>query len=106
MTIGSASPAAPQPGADFGSASPAAPQPRGAEPLSAELGDVLAYLAQRRDNAATIARKDPAFDAWAKDRQSQLDVIIGDLTAGLHIGSAAVRAALTQSNGDHDVAQG
>lgn len=55
------------------------------------LADVLAYLAQRRDNAALVSRRAPELEPLAADRRQQLDVIIGDLEAGLHEGSAAVR---------------
>ncbi len=61
---------------------------------SAELADVLAYLEQRRDNAALVSKRAPELEPLAVDRRQQLDVIIGDLAAGLHEGSAAVRAAL------------
>lgn len=71
-----------------------------AEPISAEVADVLAYLEQRRDNAAAVARRSPEFTEQARDRQRQLEIIIDDLRGGLHVGSAAVRAQL-QDGGNH-----
>lgn len=62
--------------------------------VSIEMADVLAYLEQRRENADTIAQRDPAFCDWAHDRKAQIEVILGDLRAGLHIGRAEVRAQL------------
>jgi hypothetical protein len=60
------------------------------------LADVLAYLAQRRDNCALVSRRVPGLEPLAADRRQQLDVIIGDLAARLHEGSAAVRAELAK----------
>lgn len=60
---------------------------------ASELADVMAYMEQRRDNAATIAANTPAHDELAQlaaDRRRQLDVQLDDLRAGLHVGSAAV----------------
>lgn len=71
-----------------------------------ELADVIAYLEQRRDNAATMAQRMPEFEPWAKDRQQQLDAVIGDLRAGLHVGSFDVRAKLTGTMEASDGAQG
>lgn len=59
-----------------------------------EFDDVIAYLEQRRDNAAAMAARDPRFCEWARDRRSQLDAMLGELRAGLHHGKAAVRARL------------
>lgn len=59
-----------------------------------EFDDVIAYLEQRRDNAAAMAERDPQFCEWARDRRSQLDAMIDELRAGLHHGKAAVRARL------------
>jgi len=56
--------------------------------------DVIAYLRQRRDNAALMARKAAELEPLAQDRARQLEVIIADLEAGLHEGSAAVREKL------------
>lgn len=63
-----------------------------------ELDDVVAYLEQRRDNAETIATRSPEHADLARDRQRQLEVIIGDLRAGMHVGSTEVRAALKTSD--------
>ena len=68
------------------------------EAVTDELADVLAYLEQRRDNAAAIAARMSEHDELAdlaRDRRRQLDVQIDELRCGLHHGSAAVRAALT-----------
>jgi hypothetical protein len=67
-----------------------------------DLPDVIAYLEQRRDNSALVAKRAPELEPLAADRRQQLDVIIGDLVAGLHQGSADVRAALKQSDGGND----
>ena len=68
--------------------------PRRAPEPSAELADVIAYLAQRRDNAERVARHTPEFGDWARDRTRQLEIVIDDLRAGMHLGSAEVRARL------------
>lgn len=62
---------------------------------SPELADVLAYIEQRRDNAVLMARRCPEFEAEARERQRQLDVLIDELKAGLHHGAAETRAQLT-----------
>lgn len=67
---------------------------------SGELADVLAYLERRRANAAAVAARDPAFDAWAEDRRRQLEVVIDELRAGLHLGCAGVAAALADGGND------
>jgi hypothetical protein len=56
------------------------------------LADVIAYLEQRRDNADTMAARQPQFCEWAADRRRQLDAMLDDLRAGLHVGKAEVRA--------------
>ena len=58
------------------------------------LADVIAYLQQRCANAALVAKRMAEFEPLASDRARQLEVIIGDLKAGLHEGSAVVLAAL------------
>jgi hypothetical protein len=74
-----------------------------AEPISAELGDVIAYLERRRANAATIAKRAPDLEPWAVDRRQQLEVVIDELRAGLHHGCAEVAGALNEGadNGQH-----
>lgn len=62
------------------------------------IDDVLAYLAGRRENAARVAQvhaHDEQGEA-ARDRGRQLDIVIDELRAGLHLGAAAVRAELAQ----------
>lgn len=66
-------------------------------PISPELGDVIAHLEQRRDNAATIASRMAPHEEMAMlatDRRQQTEVIIDDLKAGMHVGAAQVRADL------------
>lgn len=60
----------------------------------AERADVLAYLARRRANAATMAENSPEFAEDARARIRELDLIEGDVRAGLHEGAAAVADAL------------
>lgn len=64
--------------------------------VASGLADFIAYLEQRRDNAGTIAGKVPEFAELARDRARQLEVMIDELRHGLHEGSAAVRAGLTE----------
>lgn len=69
-----------------------------AQAVTDELADVIAYLEQRRDNAAAIASRMAEHEELgdlARDRRRQLQVQIDELRCGLHHGSAAVRAALT-----------
>ena len=59
--------------------------------MAAERADVLAYLVRRRDNAAAIAASgaaDGETRALAQDRRRQLDVLIDELTAGMHVWAA------------------
>lgn len=70
-----------------------------ADPVSAELADMLAYLERHRANADTIVSRSPEFAEQARDRQRQLEVMIDELRAGLHEGSAAVLAALQEDAG-------
>ena len=59
--------------------------------MAVERADVLAYLVQRRDNAAAIAASgaaDGETRALAQDRRRQLDVLIDELTAGMHVWAA------------------
>lgn len=50
--------------------------------------DVLAYLARRRANAETVAKRMSESEPFARDRVRQLDVIIEEIRAGLHRGEA------------------
>lgn len=59
-----------------------------------ERADILAYLCRRRRNAALVAARSPEFAEWAADRRRQLDVMIEEIKAGLHLGCAATEAAL------------
>ncbi len=59
------------------------------EGRAAELADVIAHLEQRRDNAAAVAlwaRSQAGVEPFAEDRRRQLDVVIDELRAGLHLG--------------------
>lgn len=56
--------------------------------------DVLAYLARRHANAALVAQRLPAAEPLAADRRRQLEVMIDEITAGLHHGAAASEAHL------------
>lgn len=70
------------------------PSLRGAR---AERADTIAYLEQRRDNAAAIvgaASEHDELGDLARDRRRQLEVQIDEIKAGLHHGSAEVRAEL------------
>lgn len=58
----------------------------------AERADVLAYLKRRRANAEVIARRYPDSEPFAEDRRRQLDVIIADIEAEMHLGAAQVEA--------------
>ena len=60
----------------------------------AELLDVLAYLARRRDNAALVAAQMPELEPLAADRRRQLEVMIDEIEAGLHQGLADVLGEL------------
>lgn len=60
----------------------------------AERADVLAYLGRRAANAATIEAAKDDMDEFASDRRRQLEVIIGDISAGLHDGSAEVERSI------------
>lgn len=62
------------------------------------IDDVVAYLEQRRDNAAAVAAASPELTfgyELAKDRARQLEIQIDELRAGLHLGAVAVRLELT-----------
>ncbi len=63
-------------------------------PPSPELADVIAYVEQRRDNCAVMAARWPEFAEAARAMRRQCDVFLSDLRAGLHEGSADVRARL------------
>ena len=66
--------------------------------ISAELADVLAFLARRAANAGAIAaRGDPVNAEWARDRERQLEVISDELKAGLHHGCAQLMADLAKA---------
>lgn len=65
---------------------------------ASELDDVLAYLARKRANAETMARKSPEFADQARWTMRQIDVFAGDLKAGLHVGEAAKAADLAASD--------
>lgn len=83
--------------AGSGTKQPAVRSP--AHVLGEEAADIVAYLEQRRDNAATLAKwhGDQADETeLAHDRRRQLDVQIDDIRAGLHVGCAAVREQLTK----------
>jgi hypothetical protein len=71
-----------------------------AEAVSGELADVLAYLEKRRANAAVVAKRQPELEPWAEDRRRQLEVVIDELKAGLHVGSADVAAMLADGGND------
>lgn len=59
-----------------------------------ERADFLAFLRQRRANCETMARNSAEFADQARDRGRQLDVLIGEIAAGMHEGAAEVEAAL------------
>lgn len=74
---------------------------RGADPRDA---DVLAWLRRRAENARRVASVTPANDELhqlAADRARQIEVMIGDLHAGLHHGAAAIEVELG-TEGDRD----
>lgn len=77
---------------ESGSAAPSGSATAGEEVLA----DVLAYLWRRHANAELVAKRAPELEPLAADRRQQLEVIIGDLEAGLHEGSAAVRERLSR----------
>lgn len=62
-----------------------------------ERDDLVAYLTRRLTNAATMAGRvadsDPDF-ALYRDRQRQLQVMIDEISHGLHVGEVAVAARL------------
>lgn len=58
------------------------------DPAADERADTLAYLAQRRDGAAAMAKRSPEFEAEARERVRQIDVMIGEIAAGFHEGAA------------------
>lgn len=63
------------------------------EGLAAERADVVAYLARRRANAVTMAenfRGDSEGLDLAKDRARQLDIVLQEISTGLHEGEAEV----------------
>lgn len=62
-----------------------------------ERADLVADLRRKRANAATMASRNPEFAEQARDRGRQLDVMIEEIEAGLHVGAAAVEAQLGQS---------
>ena len=71
----------------------------------AERADFKAYLEQRADNAAAVARASAEgsdLRDMAVDRRRQCEVVIGDLVAGMHLGAAQVRAELlaAQTSGE------
>jgi len=65
-----------------------------AEPLSTECADFIAYLEQRRDNCEVMITRWPAHEAEGRVMRRQIEVILGDLRAGLHHGAAELRADL------------
>ena len=55
----------------------------------AERADLLALLRRRRDNCALVATRVGAeFEPFAEDRRRQLDIVIDEIEAGLHLGEA------------------
>lgn len=71
-----------------------------------ERADFVAYLEQRRDNCETMAAKSREFGPAARVMRRQLDVIIGDIRAGMHVGSAGVRARLVTAQAAGEQADG
>ena len=69
------------------------------------LGDVLAYLEQRAENAALMAARSPEFEEMARERARQLDVMIDDFRQGLHIGCATARTALLAARNEEGKAR-
>jgi hypothetical protein len=63
----------------------------------AEMADVIAFLEQRRDNAATIAERWPDFEHEARIQRRLIDTLLTDFRAGMHEGAAGVRARLLSS---------
>jgi hypothetical protein len=61
---------------------------------AAERADTLAYLARRSANATLMARQKPALDEYAADRRRQLEIVINDIEAGLHVGEVHVAGAI------------
>ena len=51
-------------------------------PISAELADVIAFVAARRDCAVVVAAQRPELDEWAGALVRFADTVIGDLRAG------------------------
>ncbi|MCT2398506.1 hypothetical protein [Novosphingobium mangrovi (ex Huang et al. 2023)] len=54
------------------------------------VGDVIAYLERRRANCLTVAERSPDEAERATVMRQQLDLILGDLRAGMHEGEAGI----------------
>lgn len=70
--------------------------------VAAERADFLAYLARRAGNARRMAEADATYCEWARDRARQLDIMAGEIRAGLHEGLAAVLGQLENDRGSED----
>lgn len=53
-----------------------------------ERADVLAHLARRRANALNVAATVPEFEDQARWIVRNIDILTGDIRAGLHEGTA------------------
>lgn len=73
-----------------------------AQAVAAERADMLAYLARRAGNARRIAEADSTYCEWARDRACQLEIIAGDVRAGLHEGLAEMMGRLENDRGKED----
>ena len=62
---------------------------------SGERADVLAFLRKRRASALTIAARNPGEAERAKIIADQIGIEIEMIEQGLHVGDAAVEAALS-----------
>jgi hypothetical protein len=61
-----------------------------------ERADVLAYLRARRRACGVMVANSPEFAEAARERDRQLAVMIDEISAGFHLGAAAVEAGLVE----------
>lgn len=57
------------------------------------VADVIAYLERRRANCALVERRMPHESDRAVVMRQQIDLILGDLRAGMHEGEAGTGAS-------------
>lgn len=71
---------------------------------SSELADVIAYLERRARNCERMMTQNPVEADRARIMRRQIEVLIGDLRAGLHHGESDVAALLAASDADREAA--